>query len=167
VHDNLFGYGIHVYDNSTNAAHRNIVRFNKSHHNARNGILIGSGADNIAHNNLVYLNGQRGIQVGFTGAVNNKVYNNTVWGNGTSGINAAGIEVRSPASGTIVQNNIFFNNGTEIINTGTGTLLTTNRTTDTLFISTATEAFELQAGSGASDVWTTIPGSPKNGANVE
>jgi parallel beta-helix repeat protein len=118
VHHNL-AFGIHVYDGRTAAAHRNIIRDNKSHHNGTTGILIGSGADNVASYNTVYSNGKNGIQVGYK-ATNNKVSNNRVYDNGE------GIQIRRTSSGTRVSNNTLYSNTVNIRNLGSSTTLLSN-----------------------------------------
>lgn len=144
IHHNT-GYGVHVYDGSTSAAHRNIIRRVKSYNNGANGILIGSGAGNIAYNNLVYSNGKAGIQVGFN-ATDNKVYNNTVYANVDEGI-----QIRSTSSSTLVINNIFYSNGVNINNQGANTTLSNNLTTDPLFVNATGWNFRLKSGSAAVD----------------
>ena len=57
---------------------RHIVRNNRVHDNGARGILLGSGDDHVAYNNLVWSNAD-GIVIGFGTPRNNKIYNNTIY----------------------------------------------------------------------------------------
>jgi hypothetical protein len=154
VHDQAFGYGIHIYDGLGAAdGNRNIIIRNKSHHNAESGIIFARGDNNLAYDKLVYANTEHGILVSLGDAENhdNKVYNNTAWGNGISGIT-----VHPSANTAQVKNNIAYNNPTNILNQGVNSTLTTNRTTDPSFADASSGDFSLVAGSPAINAGTVL-----------
>ena len=117
------------------------------------GILIGSGVDNVAYNNIVYGNGVRGssagLRVGSQGPLRNALYNNTVFGN------PKGIEIRS-GSDTIVRNNIIYDNGSNYIDNGTGTVASNNLTVDPKFVDASGLDFRLRSSSPAIDAGMSI-----------
>ncbi len=73
----------------------------------------------------------------------------------TSNTNA-GILIDSGASGTLIKNDIVFNNGSAITDNGTGTIQATNKTTDPLFVNAVTNNYQLQTGSTARDTGTAL-----------
>jgi parallel beta-helix repeat protein len=118
------GWGVHVYNGETNDADRNVVRNNRIHHNARAGqrgagIVLSSGDDNVAINNVIFAN-KIGIHVDY-GSLRARVYNNTVFANA-----ADGIAVGGGASDTDVRNNLVFNSAGNFKNQGRRTTTGTN-----------------------------------------
>ena len=153
VHHNS-GYGIHIYDDN-GGVNGNVVRFNIARNNSTHdccdgGIVIGSGKDNIAYNNIVYEN-QYGIVVGYSGATNTKIYNNTVYNN-----LQYGIEIRASSTNAIIKNNIFYLNLTPISDLGIATTLSHNLTSDPKFVNASVFDFTLQPGSSAIDAGENI-----------
>src|SRR5262249_27379843 len=143
---NIAGYGIHQYsENGPGTASNNIVRYNIVHHTGVNvsgtvaGILLASGSESTAHNNIVYSN-QVGLKAGY-GSSGSAFYNNTVYRNATQGI-----WILDTASSTNASNNILYSNNPSIQNDGTGSLLSNNLDTDPNFVDAANLNFALQAG---------------------
>jgi parallel beta-helix repeat protein len=151
VYANASG-GIYVFNSVRIEANNNIIRYNRSHNNVReSGILLSTGANNIAYNNLVYDNGYAGIAVDYN-ASNAKVYNNTVYGNAVRGISLGG-----STSNALVRNNIVFNNPTNTAdNGGTGNVFSNNLTSNPSFVDVTNKDFRLQAGSQAVNAGMTI-----------
>ncbi|TAL57929.1 MAG: T9SS type A sorting domain-containing protein [Bacteroidetes bacterium] len=150
------GWGVHVYDENYWNANNNIIRANKIYNNARignrgRGIILSSGTDNIACNNLIWGN-NGGIQINYNVA-NSQVYNNTIWANnGGDGLYAEGIYIGSGSSGAIIKNNICWqNNSGGISDYGAATTLSNNLTSDPQFVNAAGADFHLQPGSPAID----------------
>jgi parallel beta-helix repeat protein len=126
-HDNLFegndvynnsGYGFHIFNSGHTDVSNNIIRNNRIHNNGltnpqnSSGILLSSGSNNQAYNNLVYQNFQ-----GLQGSLNYFFYNNTVYNNLNQGI-----VLGATSSSAAVRNNIFYGNGgTAIDDQGRGT----------------------------------------------
>ena len=126
VYDNQ-GYGIHVYDNqgpmivSRNTISNNTVHGNGRHGGTAYGIVVAWGDSNVVHDNTVYGN-PGGILI-YTNSTNANVFNNTVHDNSP----LEGILIQF-ATGTIINNNNVYGNGQNIVNLGTGTVLTNNTT---------------------------------------
>src|SRR5262249_10638389 len=108
---NSKGHGIHMFTSAPSGpfdVSSNIIRNNKLHDNGSYGLLLSSGDNNVAYNNLIYNNG---ILLGggaggmrFLGGTNNQMYNNTVYGNSGIGIrNISGTQSK-------IVNNISLNN---------------------------------------------------------
>jgi parallel beta-helix repeat protein len=116
------------------------------------GILIGSGANNLVYNNVVYGNAA-GIQIGFS-AGRNKAFSNTMYQNGSFCV-----EIGS-ASDTEFRNNICHQNGGEISNQGSNTTLSNNLTSDPLFTNPSAGDFHLQSSSPARDAGVSLPEVP-------
>ncbi len=150
IHDNS-GYGVHIYDEYDNAGKvsGNIVRNNRVYDNANSkggaGILLGSGPNNIAYNNIIWGN-KPGIKIGYYGATNNQAYNNVIYGN------TGGIVILSGFTG-IVKNNIIVNSGTAISGSATQS---NNLLSDPGFANPSAHDFRLREGSQAINAGTRI-----------
>ena len=125
IYDNQ-GYGLHLYNNAGpfNVS-RNIIRNNKFHNNGRSGniaygLVIAWGDANLVDNNQIYGN-PGGIQV-YTNSSNTVVQNNTVFDNAP----LEGILVQY-ATGTVLKDNIMRSNARDILDLGTGTVLSNNQ----------------------------------------
>ena len=137
------GHGIHIYahgvESGGNAWTGNsgtIVRNNIVHHNHEVGIGLYNGIGIKAYNNVVYANGD-GLPPGQDpgkafairyACVNCEVYNNTLYGNvGTGGIYSDSTNATNPTTGTIVRNNIIFNQtGSDLTNAVSGAINSNN-----------------------------------------
>lgn len=118
-------WGYHLYNQDEHTVNNNIIRNSEVYGNgyARqgNGILVSSGSNNEAYDNIVRDNIGGGIGVAY-GSGNAHVYNNTVYGN-TQG----GIDIGPNATNTTVENNIVYGNGWGIVDWGgIGTVLSNN-----------------------------------------
>ena len=140
-----------------------ILRRNRIHHNGSQGSGCKGYNDVLWLSNLIYRNGNDGIDVFQTSGTlaNDKgpctdclAYNNTIYANGIT--SHYGIRVQSGAVGTLIKNNILYLNESKgVFDAGTGTVLannlnpTTGTETDPLFVSETLDAedFHLQAGS--------------------
>ena len=118
VHDNG-EYGFHVYhsDYPSQPANNNVIDSNVIYGNGKNttrygqvccgGIVLASGSNNVAYNNLVYNHLVQGIDVLSSGN-GVKVYNNTFFNNG-------GWNIEAFAGGTgEIKNNIAYPRGISI-----------------------------------------------------
>jgi parallel beta-helix repeat protein len=145
IHDNAT-FGVHVYEVHHTAAHDNAVVGNRVHgHSNKNavGILLSSGANNLAYNNLSYGN-SIGIQV--HSAPNAQIYNNTVYGNRL----AMDIQTHSP--GIKIQNNIVWQNTRNNIANQGNSPETIDHNLEGInpgFVNAANADFQLGAGSPA------------------
>ena len=142
------GRGIQVYsEGSTTNCNNNIISGNKCYNNGVSGrgpgISVASGTGIQVYNNICYGN-RGGIQVDYWNLANTKVVNNTVEGNGSD----FGIYIGTVASGTLVENNIVYNN--TLVNEGISTSQVTNLVgVNPLFVKLAGDNFQLTAGSPA------------------
>ncbi|HEU0047142.1 MAG TPA: chitobiase/beta-hexosaminidase C-terminal domain-containing protein, partial [Nitrososphaera sp.] len=142
-------FGIHMYNafNFTEA-HNNIVRKNIFHDygistNGGVAILLSSGANNTAYNNLIYnaTANSEGIRI-WDGCNNCSAYSNTIYN-----VAGVGLAATGGANNSILKNNISFSNGTDTAFSGTGTVATNNLTTNPQFSNPAAGDFHLQSGS--------------------
>jgi FKBP-type peptidyl-prolyl cis-trans isomerase 2 len=168
---NNTGYGIHIYQSSgvnPIECSYNTVDKNQCHDNGRFGgtgsagigVFVGDG--NLVYDNLVW-NNPCGIKVDY-GASNTLLYNNTVYNSSVFGIDIAD---NATATGTIVRNNISYQNATDYSDRGTSTTCDHNLfgnvnvsgnlyNVNPLFVNPAAGDFHLQAGSPAIDAGLTI-----------
>jgi hypothetical protein len=163
VYDNV-GYGIHMYlSGSTTGVHDNIIRNNIIYGNCYNdgqrdiglnAVIMGSGANNLFYNNVVY--GNNCIHTGAAvsiGGTNSGVYNNTITGNQN-----AGLEMNAASVNPVLRNNIVYGNGSDTI-TDLGAINPTVSNTfqsNPLFVNAAAHNYALQAGSGAINAGVTV-----------
>jgi len=145
------GYGVVLW-NSTGTVSNNDIQYNRMWDNGVAGDKGGFGASgdsNLIANNLVWDNNNGGLWVTGTG---NKVYNNTIYSNSGT----AGIVINTSTSGTLVTNNINYLNDADILDLGSGTVQTTNLTTDPSFADADADDFHLLSGSAARNAGTTL-----------
>ncbi len=152
---NNAGDGVQLY-HSVGGNSNNTIRNSIMHDNGSVGIMLGSGSNNVAYNNIVYGNSRAyfggGIYVNHEGATNNQVYNNTVYNN-----NGYCIAVGAYSTGAIVQNNVCWQNtNNSIANDGSGSSISNNLTVDPKFADTSNRNFGLQVGSPAIDAGKAI-----------
>jgi parallel beta-helix repeat protein len=138
----------HLYHSSVAPA-RHIIRNNKLHHcgsmQASSGTAIMKGADHQFYNNIIYAASGHGVII--LSGNNQQIYNNTVYGG-----RQTGIYVQTPATNTAVKNNISYGNASaQILDEGTGTILSKNLTSDPRFINASSLDFNLQTSSPAID----------------
>lgn len=144
-------YCIHIYYSNTPKPAGVTVRNSVLHHCALKtassaAIILTGGDSNAAYNNILYNNSGHGI-INMSGT-NTHIYNNTVYGGSQTGI-----YIQSAATNTDVRNNIAYGNATtQILNEGTGTILSKNLTSDPRFVNVATLNFNLQTSSPAINV---------------
>ena len=136
-------YAIHNFNTNYPYPDRNVYR-NLMVYNT-GGILIYRGDGNIAYNNIVRDTLDHGFTVG-GGATNTKIYNNTIYNSSKFGIDTVN------STGTVIRNNIIFQNQMAAINNeGVGVIMSNNLTSDPLFINPSSSDFRLQSGSPAID----------------
>ncbi len=157
VYDNG-GYGIQVYNSGHNDVSGNIIRNCNIHDcalspglggDSTGGILISSGSNNLAYNNIIYNLGSHSLYgIGFdyfNGGGGNAAYNNTVFN-----IPGDGISIGTGGAGAIVQNNISFNNsGQNIVSIATSATIDHNFTANPNFVDSTNGDFHLQSTSSA------------------
>lgn len=156
--NNNSGHGIQFWA-SSNSIHNTITRYNYVHHNGSRGILIGSGNNNIAHDNLSTHNTEQGLTIGFASATNNEAYNNTSYANGSYCI-----DIRSGSSGSKVKNNLCLSNTKNtIMDLGSTSIITGNRlSTDLTLISGFSSNKYVASIASGLGILPTTPGTPAN-----
>lgn len=151
------GWGIHVYngDYPELTADNNLIRNNEIFDNARvgdrePGIILSSGRNNAAYNNLLWGN-MGGIQIDY-GALRAKALNNTMYAN------AYGVYVGNESERASVRNNVVFHNDERAItDEGTGTVRNHNLRNDPQFVDVAALNFHVLPSSPAVNRGSTIP----------
>lgn len=118
---NMPSYAIHNYNGSPN---RNQFRYNEIYNFGQSttsscGILLGTGADNIATRNIVRNGGSTGI-CSDNGSTRSLIYNNTIVGN------LVGISLAANTTGAIAKNNVMSANTTNFSDASSGAIKTTN-----------------------------------------
>ncbi len=161
VFHDIGGYAIHHYQFNANhkildnwifrnnviyRAGRTFVSNNDGRTDKLSAVIISNGKNTKFYNNIIY-DSYAGVDVKM-GAVDALIANNTVYGNDTHGIGVFGNDNGSK-NARIINNISFGNGGAQISDTGTGTVLQNNLTTDPKFVNPAAGDFGLQAGSPA------------------
>lgn len=170
-------YGAHFFRSGGNTVNLNTIRNNIFHNNTTNGqwgcgLLLSSGSDNVAYNNIAYGN--------FAGlcsqyrSIRSKLYNNISHKNDSYGIyvgnasentvianntiyntNTFGIFVGDGSENTMVQNNIVYQSGKSNIYLEpadqTGTMISHNLTLNPNFVNALAQDFHLTQNSPAID----------------
>jgi len=124
---NVYGHGIHLYHKGSN---NNVIRYNYVHDNGSRGILIGSGNNNEAHDNIVAKNGAaRGAEamtIGYGGGSNNRAYNNTIYANAYQCL----VIMADQTNATATTNNCWKNGSDAVIDQGVGSMVRDNSVAD-------------------------------------
>jgi hypothetical protein len=147
---------MHIFYSFAPFPNRVTVRNSIFHHcslkeNSTSAILLSKGDSNSAYNNVIYSTNGHGIMT-YGGDTNSKIYNNTVYGGAQ-----VGIYVKAGSSNTEVRNNISYMNATtQILNQGTGTILSKNQISDPRFVNASSFDFSLQTSSPAIDAGEII-----------
>jgi hypothetical protein len=184
------GAGVHIFNDDGQSPDNNIVRNCTIHDQSRNSNIgqlwgiLNVGSNNRIYNNLVYNIFGPGTDPGGQGLAiassNNEVQDNTVYACTQYGIlvGAGSLRRRAPlpplptpqAVGTLVRNNIAYNNGNDYANLGTTTVHTNNLDdgTNPLFTNEATHDFTVKPGSpailagvGVAYINTDLTGRPR------
>lgn len=160
IHD-VDGFGIsNLSSRPGQHVDNHIIRNNRVHAVGKSssqlgGINIGEGTGHLIYNNLVYSTLGRGIAIAFENSTATGVYNNTVYGNPT------GIYIDGGQTGTIIRNNISYNNSTNYLNEGSGTVEDHNLFgVNPQFVSTSIPDFHLLSTSPAKDTGITVASVP-------
>jgi parallel beta-helix repeat protein len=138
---------------------RMIFRNNVVHHCSASrpdqAAVLLMGTNPRAYNNLLYSNSGNGIMTYTVNTSGWLIDNNTVYGSGQRGI-----YIRTGSGTGSVRNNIVFNNslGNIVNEQGGSTTLTTNWTSDPLFVNVSALNFHIQPTSPARDAGTQLSG---------
>ena len=137
IHNNN-GYGIHIYESSLdcpsfNCNNNNIVRNNIIMNNGGSnpnpagscGLLSSGGNNNQYYNNVVTGQDGCGMQVYGYNTSNTRVFNNTLVGNGGQCVRIED-PGGAPATGTVVRNNLCYQNAIDIEDHGSGSVIAEN-----------------------------------------
>ena len=132
-----------------NIVRRNTLHTNGVHSTTSSNLRVGGDTHQV-YANVLHTSEYSALKVKYGSPSGNKLYNNTICGS-----TGEGITVDADATATDVQNNIIYNTTTGYLNSGTGTIFTTNlgcpqcnNTANPLFVATCTN-LHLQAGSPA------------------
>jgi hypothetical protein len=127
---NNSGHGIHLFHSTNGSNNNNLFRFNLLYNNGSSGILIGSGKNNVAHDNTVRNNGTQtgegGISIGYRNPHNNEVYNNIIHSNRGDCIRVSSDSVNSK----VYNNTCWQNQFDKVRNQGSGSAMTNNLVTN-------------------------------------
>jgi hypothetical protein len=157
-------FGVHVYfGDSSKPPNGNIIESNRIYNNGNDitryggpccgGVILSTGSNNIARNNLIYDNPVIGIEVWGSPGTNQQVYNNTIYRNGGIGLQVAYGGTHSAI------NNILYLNPTSIKIYSPAILNQSNNlTTDPGFEDAANGIFTLRSTSAARDKGVTLSG---------
>jgi len=153
------GHGVHMLRKG-GQVHYNTIRNNEVYNNGSWGILLGSGQQNLAYNNLVRNNGKTensgGIRIGYNKPVSNQIYNNTVYGNANYCV-----MVNSDSAKAAVRNNICWKNQKNLVyNVGSSSVISNTLTTDPKFVDTGDKDLRLTSGSPAINKGMTLSQVP-------
>jgi hypothetical protein len=149
-------FGVQLQGDGIQSGNR-IIR-NRIHHNG-SGVYVAHENGSDVVNNLIYSNSggsqyaRRGVFIRYSSS-NCRVLFNTIVGNQSYGVSNGDGEGNSPTASDI-RNNILWQNGGTIQNTGTGTI-SNNLVTDPKFISSSD--YHLQPNSPAIGAGVAIPG---------
>jgi parallel beta-helix repeat protein len=117
-------YGYHLYVSSDRTVNNNVIRNSEIYGNGSMrdsfGVIVGSGDNNVVHDNIVR-NNTGGILVAYRNPSDTQVYSNTVHDN--SGV---GMYILPGSINTTVEQNSVYSNQQNIIDLGTGTILSDN-----------------------------------------
>ena len=160
------GFGIHLYSEPTMNDNM-VVRRNLIYDNGFGGaagvkpdtygMILGSGTNILTYNNILWNNSGGGILINY-GGTNINVSNNTIYSNGQGGPAGACILVGGAGvSGTIVRNNICYQNPAGIIDSSSpAAVVSNNLMTDPRFVDSTSGNFRLQSGSSAINAGVTM-----------
>ena len=163
--ENNPGGGIQIYPGPWNGliVRGNIIKDNNWCDTSQvGGIIVQKSSTNATlaglqiYNNLIINNRPATTQsagIGLiSGSVGAQVYFNTIYGH------PIGINIQSGTSGAIVRNNLLYGNDTPITNSGTGSTVSNNITTDPTFTNAAGENFHISPSGTAANTGTAIAG---------
>jgi parallel beta-helix repeat protein len=145
-------WAIHMYSGYTEVPSNNIVRKNRiynfgSKDSRATGILLSTGSNNVAYNNVIY-SGSKGISL--WNCTNCQALNNTIYGTNV------GIEYGT-RTGQQVINNILYQNSTNLLALDSSVVqLSNNLTSDPSFADASKGNFGLTAGSAAIDAGMSL-----------
>jgi parallel beta-helix repeat protein len=169
-----FGYGIHVYNATSEKPDSNTVKGNTVHDNQQTGIGVFGGSNNNVYNNLIYKNNNVGITTKSPGS---HIYNNTLYNNREIGIyvetsdaiiannissrNAGfGIYIGPSSSNIRINNNLLSGNTNSNLDDSTGRAALANNLVgnsyDPKFADVSAFDFRLTTGSPAIDAGASV-----------
>jgi Right handed beta helix region len=150
---NVGGNAVQIFTRMGNALVDNIVRNNTIYDYAKAGVGNGvytAGSNTLVYNNVIYQTEDNPNAVGITLDGNGgKAYHNTIYRNGYIGLSVAG-------TASMVRNNITFQNGTDILPSGSQYVIDHNLAADPMFVSLGTFDFRLSANSPAIDAAASV-----------